>query len=78
MPNETSLPKDAIAKVQEEAKAVIMQDLLPAYKKIQDFIRDEYMPATRQQIGLLSATEGLDFYEKTLKAQISVDCKLIA
>ena len=44
----------------------------------EDFIRDEYMPATRQQIGLLSATEGLDFYEKTLKAQISVDCKSIA
>ena len=75
MLNDTDFGQKIIKPIQDEAKVVIMKEVLPAYRKIKSYIDDEYKQATRSQIGLLSSQDGLDFYEKTLKAQVSVDSK---
>lgn len=73
--NDTDFAQEIIETIQEEAKIVIMDEVLPAYRQLQAYIQEEYLPATRSQIGLLSATDGLDFYEKALRAQITVHGK---
>ena len=75
MLNDTDFGQKIIKPIQDEAKVVIMKEVLPAYRKIKSYIDKEYKQATRSQIGLLSSKDGLDFYEKTLKAQVSVDSK---
>ena len=42
--------------------AAIRKTVVPAYKKLHDYIRDEYMPKTRQTIGLSALPNGEAWY----------------
>jgi uncharacterized protein (DUF885 family) len=58
---------DAIPPAERErltaaAKDVIATSVVPAYRKFQAVFRDEYLPKTRESVGLWDTPDGLDYY----------------
>ena len=45
-----------------EAKRVIGESVVPAYRRFQAVFRDEYLPATRDSAGLWDTPDGLEYY----------------
>lgn len=45
-----------------EAKKVIADSVVPAYRKFLAVFRDEYLPATRESVGLWDTPDGLEYY----------------
>ncbi len=45
-----------------EAQEVIAQGIVPAYRRFQAVFRDEYLPATRETVGLWDTPDGLEHY----------------
>ncbi len=45
-----------------EAQEVIAQGIVPAYGRFQAVFRDEYLPATRETVGLWDTPDGLEHY----------------
>ncbi len=59
---------DAIAQSERErltaeAKSVIAGSVIPAYRKFQAVFRDEYLPATRETVGLWDTPDGREYYK---------------
>ncbi len=46
-----------------KAKAVIMEDVMPAYAALRDFMRNEYYPAARESLGASEMPGGAEYYE---------------
>ena len=49
------------------AKA-IRETVVPAYRRLHDFVRDEYLPRTRTTVGLSALPEGRAWYEYAVRA----------
>ena len=47
--------------------AAIRERLLPAYRRLSDFIRDEYLPKTRASVGLSAQPGGRAWYEHLVR-----------
>jgi uncharacterized protein (DUF885 family) len=45
-----------------EAKRVIGESVVPAYRRFQAVFRDEYLPATRDSVGLWDTPDGREYY----------------
>jgi uncharacterized protein (DUF885 family) len=45
-----------------EARRVIGESVIPAYRRFQAVFRDEYLPATRDSVGLWDTPDGRDYY----------------
>jgi len=46
-----------------EAKQVIAESVIPAYRRFQAIFRDEYLPATRESVGLWDTPDGREHYK---------------
>ncbi|KAK7070220.1 hypothetical protein SK128_013202 [Halocaridina rubra] len=53
--------------LREQAQERIQQDLLPSFKKIRDFIEEEYLANTRPEVGVSFLEGGDDFYKACLR-----------
>ena len=51
----------------KEAQVLILDRVQPSYKKLADFLRDEYLPKTRPDISSSSLPNGAEFYKTCLK-----------
>jgi len=47
----------------------INTQVIPVYRSMHDFIRDEYLPACRETVGLSSLPNGVDWYNFMIKTQ---------
>lgn len=59
---------DAVApadreRITAEAKKVITESVVPAYRKFLALFRDEYLPATRESVGLWDTPDGRAYYK---------------
>ncbi|CAL1300943.1 unnamed protein product [Larinioides sclopetarius] len=61
-----SINEDELIAIQENASDAILNHVLPAYKKVDDFINNEYKLHTRPSIGVSSLPNGRDFYQHEL------------
>ncbi|XP_045618072.1 uncharacterized protein [Procambarus clarkii] len=59
--------------LRHQAQERIKQDLLPAFKRIRDFIETDYLPATRPEIAVSSLEGGQEFYQACLKFHTSTN-----
>ena len=50
------------ARLTHEYRDMIDGEMLPAFKKLRDFINDEYLPATRDSVGMDKLPNGADWY----------------
>lgn len=71
------LPPDLTAAEQErlatEYRAAIHEIILPAYRRLHDFIRDEYLPHCRDTAGLGSLPGGREAYAYTVRLQTTTN-----
>ena len=59
---EVASPEDALA-LQDEVKDYIQNVLNPVYKKLYDFLVNEYLPESRDSIGISDVPNGKEWYE---------------
>jgi len=57
-----AIPAAERERLSAEAKKVISESVIPAYRRFQAVFRDEYLPATRESVGLWDTPDGLEYY----------------
>ena len=55
------------AQLQRAAQDVIKTKVIPAYEKLQAFVDDEYLPASRKSVGAWDLPDGGNFYAQRVK-----------
>jgi len=50
-----------------EIAAIIDQQILPAYQKFHQFLKEDYLPNAPKKVGIASITDGKNFYEQRVK-----------
>jgi uncharacterized protein (DUF885 family) len=72
-----SLPASIPAAVQAElrgaAKAAIEQDVIPSYRKLLRFMRDDYIPHARTALAAESMPDGKAYYQSLIKEFTTLD-----
>ncbi len=58
-----SLSNEQRASLQTRAKQIIKEKVIPAYQRLYDFIRDEYLPKARASIAAYDLPNGKEFYQ---------------
>jgi uncharacterized protein (DUF885 family) len=73
----TTMPEDFPAAERERLtaayRAAIMDTLVPAYVAMQDFLRDEYLPAARDGVGMLHLPNGKAWYAHNVRGATTTD-----
>lgn len=73
----TNMPEAIAAedktRLENEYRNLIGTQLIPAYTRLHDFIRDEYLPATRSTVGLSAQPGGEDWYNYNIQTQTTTD-----
>ncbi len=57
-----AIPAAERERLSSEAKKVIGESVIPAYRRFTAMFRDEYLPATRETVGLWDTPDGLAYY----------------
>ena len=58
-----SIPAADRVRLTAEARQVIAESVIPAYRRFQAVFRDEYLPATRGTVGLWDTPDGRAYYQ---------------
>lgn len=61
------LTKEEKKIVKKELKEIIEKDVIPAFKKLHDFVKYEYIPVCRKDAGIWSLPDGKERYENSIK-----------
>lgn len=61
------------ALLSESYRAVINDEVMPAYVRLRDFARDEYLPNTRETVGFSSHPNGEAWYNFQIATQTTTD-----
>lgn len=69
----TYLSSEKQAKIQQEAKAIISQYVMPAYQKYYDFMVNRYQPNARKNIAASSLPNGKEYYQNRIKHYTTID-----
>ncbi|MBX7042681.1 MAG: DUF885 domain-containing protein [Ignavibacteria bacterium] len=56
-----------------ELREIITQDLNPAFQRLYDFVRNEYLPACRSEAGIWALPDGKDRYNLIVKYYTTLD-----
>jgi uncharacterized protein (DUF885 family) len=62
-------------RLKREYAAIIEQGIKPSYTRMRDFLRDEYLPVTRDQVGLSSMKGGAKLYEYLIEQTTTLPLK---
>ncbi|MBW3569531.1 MAG: DUF885 domain-containing protein [Gemmatimonadetes bacterium] len=73
----TSMPESFSAADRErltaEYTAAIRDRIVPSFRKLHDFVRDEYLPRTRTTVGLSALPDGRAWYEHMVRTTTTTD-----
>ena len=58
--------------IESLAKKIIKDKVVPAFKKLNDFVQDEYSPKARAEPGVWSLPNGKKFYQKCLEYHTTI------
>jgi len=67
------IPAEEQERIREKMLAAIRDDILPAYARFTEFVRDEYVPNGREEPGMWSLPDGEDRYAFLVKVQTTTD-----
>lgn len=68
-----AVPEAERARLRAAYEAAIAGELIPAYARLRDFIRDEYLPASRDTVGLYALPEGKAWYQYLVREHTTTD-----
>ena len=58
-----SITRQERQQLMNEAQQIILNKIIPAYKKLDTFFVDEYLPSARSTVGIYDTPNGKDYYE---------------
>jgi uncharacterized protein (DUF885 family) len=61
------------ARITAEYRAMIADELMPAYRELRTFVANEYMPATRDSDGMAALPDGQDWYAYNARSSTTTD-----
>lgn len=65
------MPEDFTAEEKQKITAayedMVGNKIIPAYKKMHDFLRNEYLPASRESAGISDTPDGKEYYQYLIK-----------
>jgi uncharacterized protein (DUF885 family) len=67
------VPETEQARLRAAYTAAITEQLVPAYARLRDFIRDEYLPACRDTYGLYALPDGKAWYAHLVREHTTTD-----
>ena len=67
------MPEDRRAALRAEAKKAIAEVVVPAYRRLQSFFNERYLPATRDSVGAWDLPEGDAYYGFCARAQTTTE-----
>lgn len=67
------MPDDVRGQLAEDFARAYADQLRPAYRELQDFIRDDYLPRTRTSVGLSELPQGEDWYATLVRHTTTTD-----
>lgn len=68
-----TVPAAEQARLRDAYAAAIADKLVPAYARLHDFIRDEYLPEARDTVGLYALPDGEAWYEYLIRRHTTTD-----
>ncbi|HEY0973884.1 MAG TPA: DUF885 family protein [Solimonas sp.] len=68
-----TVPAAEQARLREAYRTLIQKQLMPAYIGLRDFIRDEYLPRTRDSVGLDALPNGAEWYAYNVRRLTTTD-----
>ncbi|GEA13168.1 DUF885 domain-containing protein [Alteromonas sp. KUL49] len=60
------------ARITADYKALILEVIAPAYQRVHDYVKNEYLPATRASVGLSGLPDGKAWYEYQIKTHTTL------
>ena len=73
----TSMPADFSAadkaRLTDAYRTMIDDQMMPSFKKLRDFINDEYLPVTRDSVGMDKLPNGADWYAFNVRQTTTTD-----
>ncbi len=68
-----SIQGDERERLEERYKAMIKEQLIPAYQRVHSFISDEYLPKARKTVGYSELPDGKAWYEYNIRTNTTLD-----
>jgi len=75
MEKENKMTPEEKTLASNELKDIIRNNINPSYKKLHDFVKNEYLPKCRTEAGVWSLPDGKDRYEMAVKNFTTLDLK---
>ena len=68
-----SIPEPERERLRAAYRTLIQQQLMPAYSELRDFVRDQYLPKTRDSVGLDALPDGAAWYAYNVRRITTTD-----
>lgn len=68
-----TVPQSEHIRLREAAKQAISKNVVPAYKRFEQFMANEYVPNCRTDIGASALPDGRDFYRHRVRVYTTLD-----
>jgi uncharacterized protein (DUF885 family) len=68
-----SIPEPARSQLQAEGRKVVLEQVVPAYRELLAFIRNEYLPRARTSIAASALPDGREFYRSQIREYVTRD-----
>jgi len=69
----SSLSEPELAQIEAEYTRFIATEIIPSYQQMYDFLLAEYLPKSRQSVGLSELTDGSAWYEYQIKVNTTLE-----
>ncbi|NLA69375.1 MAG: DUF885 domain-containing protein [Gammaproteobacteria bacterium] len=68
-----SIPEPARSRLREEGRQVVLDEVVPAYRRLLSYMREEYLPRTRTTIAASALPDGAAFYRSQIREYVTRD-----
>lgn len=68
-----TISADDVSEIQAEYQQMLTVEIIPAYRRLHDFIRDEYLTVSRDSIGWTALPDGNDWYNYYIRSHTTTD-----
>jgi uncharacterized protein (DUF885 family) len=72
-PFASPMQRDSTPAFRAEFEQVVANDLYPAIRRYRDFLANEYLPASREEIGIAANPNGVDCYRAAVRSFTTLD-----
>ena len=68
-----SIPEPLRAQLREEGRQVVLAEVVPAYRRLLAYMREEYLPRTRTTLSAAALPDGAAFYRAQIREYVTRD-----